>query len=82
MRLRKGQTIRFKAINDFTGEEITVEGKIVGDWKKIREGYPEECAWINSESSCFLVEALHYAERFLVYKEEIIKNQDIKEAHQ
>lgn len=81
MKLRKGSTIRFISMDDLTGEKIEVIGKIIGDWRKIREGYPEECAWINLESEVFLVEAQNYAERFLVYREEILKSQG-KEAQQ
>lgn len=73
MNLRKGQIIRFRAMDDMTGNEVELSGTIVGDWAKIKKNYPEEIGGVDENSEVFLVDALHYSERFIVYREEILK---------
>lgn len=41
-KLEVGQKIRFSAIDDFTGQETKIVGEVVGDYKKVRETWPEE----------------------------------------
>ena len=36
-KLRRGQKVRFSATNDFTGDEMKYEGKVIGDYRKIRK---------------------------------------------
>ena len=36
-KLRHGQKVRFSAMNEFTGDEMDYEGKVIGDHRKIRE---------------------------------------------
>jgi hypothetical protein len=36
-KLRRGQKVRFSATNDFTGDEMKCKGKVIGDYRKIRE---------------------------------------------
>lgn len=36
-KLRHGQKVRFSAMNEFTGDEMDYEGKVIGDYRKIRE---------------------------------------------
>lgn len=73
MKLRKGSIIRFISMDEFTGQEVEITGKIVGDWEAIKRGHPEEYGGVDENSEVYLVSALHYAERFIVYKDEIIK---------
>lgn len=73
MKLHKNQIIKFITIDDLTGEEIELCGKIVADWEAIKRGHPEEYGGVDENSEVYLVDALHYAERFVVYKDEIIK---------
>jgi len=73
MKIKKGMMIRFTAIDEFTGKEIEIQGKIVADWEAIKRGHPEEYGGIDENSEAYLVDALHYAERFIVFKTEIIK---------
>ena len=35
--LRQGQKVRFSAMNEFTGDDMKYEGKVVGNYRKIRE---------------------------------------------
>ena len=73
MKLRKGQTIRFKAMDDFTGEEMELSGTVVGDWKKIKKDYPTEQGGVDENSDVFLVKAAHWAGNHIVHISEIIK---------
>ena len=36
-KLRHGQKVRFSAMNEFTGDEMDYEGKVIGDHRKTRE---------------------------------------------
>ena len=73
MKPRKGQTIRFKAIDDFTGKEIELSGTVIGDWKKIKKNYPTEQGEVDENSDVFLVKAAHWAGNHIVHISEIIK---------
>ena len=73
MKLRKGQVIRFKAMDDFTGEEMELSGTVIGDWKKIKKNYPIEQGGVDENSNMFLVKALHWDGNYIVHISEIIK---------
>ena len=36
-KLRHGQKVRFSAMNEFKGDDMKYEGKVVGNYRKIRE---------------------------------------------
>lgn len=40
--LKKGKEVTFKAMNDFTGEMITLKGEIIGHSKEVRKMFPAE----------------------------------------
>ena len=76
MKLRKGQTIKFKAMNDYSGEEIELLGTVVGDWKEVKKRYPEEMGGIDENDEVFLVDVPHYSGYHIVYMSEIIKKKE------
>lgn len=78
MKLRKGQTIKFKAIDDFTGKEIKLSGTVIGDWKKIKKNYPTEQGGVDENSNVFLVKAAHWNGNHIVHISEIIKDKEKK----
>jgi len=73
MKLRKGQIIKFKAIDDFTGKEIELSGIVVGDYKMIKEKYPLEMGEVDKKSNLYLVEVPNRSGNFVVHMSEIIK---------
>lgn len=76
MKLELGQMIRFNSIDNFTGAEISAEGKIIGGAKEIKERWPMEFGELEStEEKVYLVEAEgHWGIRsFVVWEEEILK---------
>ncbi len=72
MKPRKGQLIKFKTIDDFTGAEIELSGTIVGDWKKIKKNYPIELSGVDKNSDVFLVKATHWNGNHIVHISEMI----------
>lgn len=42
--LKLGQSIRFKAIDEFVGKEIILEGIVIGNHKNVRTCWPVEMA--------------------------------------
>jgi hypothetical protein len=76
MKPRKGQLIKFKAMDDFTGEEMELSGIVVGDWKKIKKNYPTEQGGVDENSDVFLVKAVHWAGNHIVHISEIIKKKE------
>lgn len=76
MKLRKGQIIKFKAMDDFTGEEIELSGTVIGDWKKIKKQYSTEQGGVDENSNVFLVKAAHWAGNHIVHISEIIKDEE------
>jgi len=73
MKLRKGQIIKFKAIDDFTGKEIELSGIVVGDYKMIKEKYPLEMGEVDKKSNLYLVKVFNRSGNFVVHMSEIIK---------
>lgn len=73
MKPRKGQVIKFKAIDDFTGKEIELSGIVIGDWKKIKKNYPTEQGRVDKNSDVFLVKAAHWNGNHIVHISEIIE---------
>lgn len=55
MKFRKGSTIRFSAINDFTGDRMKLEGKIVGGAKEIKKIDPENFGELEDDEEVYLV---------------------------
>lgn len=55
MKLRKGSTIRFSAINDFTGDIMKLEGKIEGGAKEIKKIDPENFGGLEDDEEIYLV---------------------------
>ena len=74
MKPRKGQLVKFKAMDDFTGEEIELSGTIVGDYKMIKEKYPLEMGEVDKKSNLYLVEVSNRSGKFVVHISEVIKN--------
>lgn len=79
MKPRKGQLIKFKAIDDFTGKEIELSGTVIGDWKKIKKNYPMEQGGVDENSDVFLVKVAHWAGNHIVHISEIIIKKKEKE---
>lgn len=52
-KLKMNQIIKFNYIDDFTGREGRVIGKVVGDYKKVRERWPIEMA--EADENMYLV---------------------------
>lgn len=76
MKLRKGQVIRFKAMNDFIGEEIELSGTVVGDYRMIKEKYPIEMGEVDKKSNLYLVEVSSRSGNYVIHISEIIKKGD------
>jgi len=73
MKLRKGQTIRFTAMDDFTGKEIELSGIVIGNYRNIKEQYPLEMGEVDKKSNLYLVEVPNRSGNFVVHISEIIK---------
>ena len=73
MKIRKGQTIKFTAMDDFTGKEIELSGIVVGDYKMIKEKYPLEMSEVDKKSNLYLVGIPNRSGNFVVHISEIIK---------
>ena len=83
MKLRKGQTIKFKAINEFTGRLVTLTGVVAGDYVVIKKNFPLEMGDVDKKSNLYLVDVPDHGGRFVVHTSEVIQNKGtIKEATQ
>jgi len=71
MTLKIGNIIKFLSIDEFTGKEVKLTGKILGDYIAVRKQFPIECAEIPQDS--FLVEVKDRSGFFAVGAEEIVK---------
>ena len=72
-RLRKGSNIKFKCMNEFTGDEMIYKGTVLGNEKAVRKQFPVECG---GATNCHLVKRVdNFGNDFLhvVYPEEIIE---------
>jgi len=70
MTLKIGNIIKFLSIDEFTGKEVKLTGKILGDYLAVRKQFPIECAEIPQDS--FLVEVEGRSGLFAVGAEEIV----------
>ena len=70
-KLWKNQTIKFIAMNDFTGENEELTGTIIGGYRAAKRRFPAECANIGEGN--YLVEVKNRAGLFVVSKEDILK---------
>jgi len=73
MKLRKGQTIKFTAIDDLTGQEVKLTGVVVGDYKMIKKDFPLEMGEVDKKSNLYLVDVPNRSGKFVVHISEIIK---------
>lgn len=53
---RKGQKIRFTAIDNFTGQEFSSDGIIVGNAADVRKKYPVEYGGVDDD--CYLAKSV------------------------
>ena len=70
------EQIRFKAIDDFTGEELNLKGKIVGFAKDIKKMSSVEFGELSDEEEVYLVKSIVAGEErgyHVVYEDEILK---------
>ena len=68
-----GDKIKFKAMNEFTGDEMIFEGTVLGNEEAVRKQFPEECG---GAENCYLVKRIdNFGNDYLhvVYPEEIIE---------
>lgn len=72
MKLRKGQTIKFIAMDNFTGEEIELSGTVVGDHRMVKEKYPIEMGETDEKSDMYLIEVPNRSGNFVVHISELI----------
>jgi len=79
MALKIGNIIKFLSIDDFTGKEVELTGSIIGDFLKVRDTYPIECAEIHEGT--FLVRETegHSNRLFVVNDYEIVSGDNQKE---
>ena len=73
MKLRKGQTIKFTAIDNLTGQEVKLIGVVVGDYVIIKKNFPLEMGEVDNKSNLYLVEVPNRSGKFVVHISEIIK---------
>lgn len=69
-KVKVGQVVRFKSIDDFTGEEVILTGKIRGNASAVRKRFPEECG--EASDDCYLVKVESHGGLHIVYYSEII----------
>ncbi len=69
-KLKLGQMVRFKSIDDFTGEEVILTGKAIGDAEAVRKRFPEECG--EAPDGTYLVKVESRGGLHIVYDSEII----------
>lgn len=69
-KVKVGQMVRFKSIDDFTGEEVILTGKIIGDAEAVRKRFPEECG--EAPDGTYLVKVEGRGGLHVVYCSEIV----------
>ena len=69
-KVKVGQVVRFKSIDDFTGEEVILTGKAIGNAEAVRKRFPEECG--EASDDCYLVKVESHGALHVVYDSEII----------
>lgn len=74
MKLRKGQTIRFIAMDEFTGQEVKLSGVVIGDYMIVRKNFPLEMGEVDKESNLYLVDVPDHSGHHVVHISEVIKN--------
>ena len=65
------KTIKFFAIDEFTGKRVKLTGKILGNHKSVRKQFPIECAEVPKGTS--LVKVDGYSGFFVVSENEILE---------
>jgi hypothetical protein len=68
--LKTGKIIKFCWIDEFTGKEVKLTGKILGDYLEVRKQYPIECAKI--PEGFFLAKVKDRSGFFVVGVDEIL----------
>jgi hypothetical protein len=74
--LRKGDVIKFTAMDDFTGEKMKLIGEVIGDYEAVRHQFPEECS--EAEEGVYLVGVGYYSALFVVAMHEVLEVLGIK----
>lgn len=77
--LEIGTKVAFFYINDFTGEEIELEGVIVGKAKDCKKMWPDEMGGLGDHDPCYLVKRKdHFGNTFshCVWPDEIIEKKE------
>ena len=69
-KLKINQNVRFKSIDDFTGEEVILTGKAIGDAEAVRKRFPEECG--EAPDGTYLMKVEGRGGLHVVYFSEII----------
>lgn len=69
--LRENEVIKFSAIDDFTGQEMTLIGTVIGDHEAVRKQFPEECAEV--EEGFYLIKVGTHSGLFVVSRDEILE---------
>jgi len=68
--LKTGNIVNFLSIDEFSGKEVKLTGKILGDYLAIRKQYPIECA--EAPEDTFLVKVEGRSGLFIVDSNEIL----------
>lgn len=76
--MRKGESIKFSAMSDLTGQMMRLEGVIIGEAKEIKQMQPEEFGGMENNEEVYLVERkdnFGNILRYVVHPEEILLNE-------
>lgn len=75
-KLRKGTKVKFRAIDDFTGQRVEKVGRVIGHAKEIKAIEPVEFGELGDDEECYLVkvEGRYSTLRHVVFADEIIKD--------
>lgn len=69
-KIRRGNRIAFRAIDDFTGQEFTPIGDVIGFGKEIRKKYPVE--YEEAPDNMILVKSVDHGNFYIVDPSEVL----------
>jgi len=68
--LKTGNIVDFLSIDEFSGKEVKLTGKVIGDYLAVRKQYPQECAEVPKDT--YLVKVDGYSGLHIVGVNEIL----------